>query len=432
MSAQADLFGRAAAVLPGVASNDGRARAQPRYAELHCVSNFTFLRGASSAHELCERAAKLGYAALAIADECSFAGIVRAHEAAKKLGLKLLVGTEVQPDDGPRLVLIAADHDGYTALCGMITNARRAAKKGEYRLARADLEALGDGVFALFVPRMRHATPDPADRGDAEWTQRTFGMRGRLAVELHRGAHDDARLDALLALSRDTGLEPVAAGDVHMHVRARRALQDAMTAVRLGTTVAEAGLALFPNGERHLRTREALAEVYPSALLEASAALADACAFTLDGLRYEYPHELVPQGETPASYLRRLAFEGATRRWPDGVARAVLDQIESELAIVAELRYEYFFLTVHDIVAEARRRGILCQGRGSAANSAVCFCLGITEVDPARMNMLFERFISKQRNEPPDIDVDFEHERREEVIQYLYAVSYTHLTLPTN
>ena len=393
----------------------------PRYAELHCVSNFSFLRGASSAHELFERAAKLGYDALAIADECTFAGVVRAHEAAKRFGVKLVVGTEVQPEDGPRLVLLAADHDGYTALCRMITKARRAARKGTYRLERADLEALGGGVFALLLPRMRHARADPADRDDAQWLHRVFGERARLAVELHRGAHDDARLAALLALARDTGLVPVACGDVHMHVRARRALQDALVAVRLGTTVAEAGLALFPNGERHLRARDALAEVYPEELLAESARIAAQCTFSLDALRYEYPHELVPVGETPASHLRRLTLEGAARRWPDGVAAHVSAQIEAELATVAELRYEYFFLTVHDIVAEARRRGILCQGRGSAANSAVCFCLGITEVDPAKARLLFARFLSKERNEPPDIDVDFEHERREEVLQYVYA-----------
>jgi len=409
---QRDLF---AAVPPG------SAWTPPRYAELHCVSNFTFLRGASSAHELIERAAKLGYAALAVTDECTLAGIVRAHEAAKKFGVKLIVGTEVQAEDGPRLVLLAADHDGYTAICRLVTDARRAAKKGTYRLTRAALESLGDGVFALLMPKMRHATPDPADRADAEWTRRVFGARTRLAVELHRGAHDDARLAALVALAAETGLVPVAAGDVHMHVRARRALQDALTAVRLGTTVAEAGLALFPNGERHLRNLEAIAQIYPAFLIEESVRIANACTFSLDALRYEYPHELVPPDETPTSYLRRLTLEGAARRWPEGVPPQVAAQVEHELAIVAELKYEYFFLTVHDVVAEARRLDILCQGRGSAANSAVCFCLGITEVDPAKARLLFARFLSKERNEPPDIDVDFEHERREEIIQYVYA-----------
>jgi error-prone DNA polymerase len=216
-------------------------------------------------------------------------------------------------------------------------------------------------------------------------------------------------------------LRCVASGDVHMHVRGRRALQDTLTAIRLKTTVAGAGLALYPNGERHLRRLASLERIYPAALLEESAAIAQRCRFSLDELRYEYPQELVPEGETPAGYLRRLTEEGQQTRWPEGTPAAVHAQIEHELALIAELAYEPFFLTVHDLVRFARAHGILCQGRGSAANSAVCYCLGITSVDPARMNMLFERFLSRERNEPPDIDVDFEHERREEVIQYLYA-----------
>jgi len=212
----------------------------------------------------------------------------------------------------------------------------------------------------------------------------------------------------------------VACGDVHMHRRGRRALQDTLTAIRLGTTVASAGAALYSNGERHLRTRQSLVSLYPRDLLEQTRLLAGLCHFSLDELRYEYPRELVPEGETAASYLRQLTEAGLTWRWPDGVPQAVGEQIEHELQLIGELAYEPYFLTVHDIVSFARRRGILCQGRGSAANSAVCFCLGITEVDPARMSMLFERFISRERDEPPDIDVDFEHQRREEVIQYIY------------
>ena len=257
----------------------------------------------------------------------------------------------------------------------------------------------------------------------AHWVAAVFPGRAWIAVELFARAGDPARLARCAALARAAGLPQVAAGDVHMHVRARRSLQDTLTAIRLKRPLAECGYALHPNGERHLRSRARLASIYPAELLAETVAIAQRCAFSLDELRYEYPEEIVPPGRTPASYLRQLTDEGLARRYgpatrcpPD-----VRELIEHELALIAELRYEPYFLTVHDIVAFARSRGILCQGRGSAANSAVCYALGITEVDPSRMSMLFERFISKERNEPPDIDVDFEHQRREEVMQYVYA-----------
>ncbi len=234
-------------------------------------------------------------------------------------------------------------------------------------------------------------------------------------------AGDRARLARYAELSRASGLPQVAAGDVHMHVRARRALQDTVTAIRMRKPLAECGHALHPNGERHLRSRARLATIYPPELLAETVAIARRCTFSLDELRYEYPEEIVPPGETPASHLRKLTEDGLARRYRDGVPADVRDLIEHELALIAELRYEPYFLTVHDIVAFARSKDILCQGRGSAANSAVCYALGITEVDPSRMSMLFERFISRERNEPPDIDVDFEHQRREEVMQYVYG-----------
>jgi len=385
----------------------------PRYAELHCLSNFTFLRGASHPEELVAHAHALGYAALALTDECSLAGAARAHLAAREHGLKLLVGTALALADGPRLVLLAADREGYGNLSALITRGRRAAAKGAYQLVRADLQDGLPGCLALLVP--------PATEAEARWFAGCFPGRGWLAVELHHAADDRARLAELLALARTTGLPPVASGDVHMHVRGRRALQDTLTAIRLKTTVAQAGHALFPNGERHLRPLETLARLYPPELLDESLHIAERCRFSLDELRYEYPDELVPPGMTPTARLRQLTEEGLARRYPAGVPDAVRALVGHELALIAELHYEPYFLTVHDIVAFARSRGILCQGRGSAANSAACFALGITEVDPARMSMLFERFISRERNEPPDIDVDFEHERREEVIQYLYA-----------
>jgi len=384
------------------------------YAELHCLSPFSFLRGASTARELFARAKAQGYRALAITDECSFAGIVRAHEAAQETGVPLIVGTEVRLHDGPHLVLLAESLRGYQALCGLITLGRRSAKKGTYHLTRANVEHLPD-VLTLWVP---DKTPLPAD---GAWLVRHFPQRAWLAVELHHGSHDATRLRDLLALAQSLGLPAVAAGDVHMHVRARRRLQDTMTAIRHRVTVAQAGGFLFPNGERHLRTRRALAAIYPADLLDETIRIAERCRFSLTELTYTYPHELVPEGETAASWLRTLTERGQARRWPQGTPTPVAAQIEKELALIAELNYESYFLTVEDIVRFARSRGILCQGRGSAANSAVCFALGITEVDPARSNALFERFISKERNEPPDIDVDFEHERREEVIQYIYT-----------
>ncbi len=400
------------------------------YAELHCLSNFSFLRGASHPEELVERAEQLGYAAIAITDECSVAGVVRAHTAARNRPIKLIIGTELRLVDGLRCVLLATNRRGYAQLCRLITRGRRAAQKGEYRLVREDFARAGvcaqapavdagaqivDDCLCLWLPGSR---PDPAE---ARWLAEVFPGRSWIAVELLTTGRDRRRLESLQSLGRELGLPLVAAGDVHMHARSRRALQDVLTATRIGTPVDRAGFALFPNGERSLRPLPRLAELYPSALLAATLEIAARCAFSLDDLRYEYPREIVPEGYTPAGWLRHLTERGKRDRWPQGAPETVERMVAHELGLIEELRYEAYFLTVHDIVRYARSRGILCQGRGSAANSAVCFCLGITEVDPARMSLLFERFISRERNEPPDIDVDFEHERREEVIQYLYA-----------
>jgi error-prone DNA polymerase len=422
------------------------------YAELHCASSFSFLRGASQPEELVARAARLGYRALAITDECSVAGVVRAHMALKDLvkegtdhGLRLIVGSEVTLACGTRLVLLARDRLGYAALSRLITRGRRAAEKGAYLLTRADLDDLPEArVVTLWVPSAAGPAgmpprEDPAvtsprvlpqggtsvieaqGASSGRWVRERFGAHAALAIELHAAGDDRARCAALMALGARLGLRCVAAGGALMHSRGRRALADTLTAIRLGRPVADCGHALAPSGERHLRPREALAKRYPPELLAESVALAARCRFSLDELRYEYPEELTPPGLTPAAHLRRLTEQGLRRRWPLGPPPEVVAQVEHELALIGELGYEAYFLTVHDLVAFARRQGILCQGRGSAANSAVCYCLGITEVDPGRMSMLFERFISKERNEPPDIDVDFEHERREEVIQYLYA-----------
>ena len=390
----------------------------PAYAELHCLSNFSFQRGASTAKELFERAHKLGYRALAITDECTLAGIVRAHEAAIATGLALIVGSEFRLVCGIKLVLLATDHSGYSAICRLITSARRAAEKGEYRLGRVDFPETIGGVVALWIPDQTELTASTL--ADASWFKTRFPKRAWIAVELHQSPGDAERFAALRDLSFASGLPMVATGDVHMHERARRALQDVLTAVRHRCSVREAGYRLLVNGERHLRPLSAIARLYPQELMEESLHISDLCTFSLNHLKYEYPHELVPKGRTSSDFLRELTEAGMRVRWPTGESPAVRAQIEYELAMIAELKYEPYFLTVQDIVRFARERKILCQGRGSAANSAVCYALGVTEVDPARGNLLFERFISRERNEPPDIDIDFEHERREEVIQYIY------------
>ncbi|MEZ5462268.1 error-prone DNA polymerase [Dokdonella sp.] len=512
----------------------------PDYAELHALSNFSFQRGASSADELFERAARLGYSALAITDECSLAGIVRALEASEATGVALIVGTEVQLDEGLKLVLLASTQAAYSAICQLITTGRRRSVKGEYLLNRSDVETLHEDVLVLWVPQRLPCsstrltpeppeaplppgeglgrgsdtcgmselaaspyphppcrtpspegrrnvseqpsstraslsaaeaplppgeglgrgsdtcgmsefaaspyphppcrTPSPEGRGNvseqpsstraslaaneaaATWISEHFDGRAWIAVELHRGADDDAHLARLQELGHRHALPLVASGDVHMHARGRRALQDALTAIRLGCTVAEAGHALFPNGERHLRRREDLATLYPHELLAETGRIAARCRFRLRGINYVYPHELVPAGARAIDHLRALTLAGARRRWPHGIPRQVSRQLEHEFTLIEQLGYEHFFLTVEDIVrwARAQQPPILCQGRGSSANSAVCYCLGITAVDPEHGNLLFERFLSIERKEPPDIDVDFEHERREEVIQYVF------------
>jgi len=390
------------------------------YVELHALSNFSFLRGASQPEELIAQARHLNYRGLALTDECSLAGVVRAHVAAKRHGLPLIIGTELTCIDGLKLVVLATDRASYGAMSRLISRARRATVKGRYALARADLEDALGGCLIIWLPRADRALP-PSHEEDGRWLRERFPGRLWLGVELLTGGFDVRRLQLLEALGKTLELPTVAAGDVHMHRRSRRALQDVLTAIRLNTPLQSLGFAVFPNGERCLRPLQRLRELYPAPLLAQTLEIAERCTFKLDELRYEYPEEIVPAGATPTSHLRVLTEQGCRERWPAGVPPAVRKNIEHELRLIAELKFEPFFLTVHDIVQEARSRKILCQGRGSAANSTVCYCLGITEVDPSRMAMLFERFISKERNEPPDIDVDFEHERREEVIQYIYG-----------
>ena len=410
----------------------------PAYAELYSLSNFSFLRAASFPEELVEQAHELGYSALALCDECSLSGIVRAHVAAKQRGLKLLIGSVLElrvatPQAAEsrhaefsesisdlRLVLLARTRRGYGQLSHLISCARRAAAKGGYWVDRQMVEDnLPEECFALWLPHWADAAERHACQ--AAWLQRIFGTNLRLGVQLHLQGDDRGELRRMTQLGNRFGITLCAAGGVLMHEPSRRVLLDTLAAIRLGRALDKLGYAGEPNNERHLRDRARLAKLYPPALLAETVSLADACDFSLDELRYEYPRELVPPQYTPSGWLRELTEAGIRERWPQGVSPKVRNLIEHELGLVKELGYEHYFLTVHDIVAFARRERILCQGRGSAANSAVCYCLGITEVDPARVDVLFERFISKERDEPPDIDVDFENSRREEVIQYIYA-----------
>ncbi|MGQ7247696.1 error-prone DNA polymerase [Halomonas sp. V046] len=384
------------------------------YAELHCLSNFTFLKGASHPHELVRRAAELGYRALAVTDECSVGGVVRAWEAAREYGLALIVGAEFRLGDDV-LVVLAQGRLGYARLCQLITLGRRRASKGNYRLDWSDLDALDDCLL-LYRPG------DCLDqaRGRIRWLQTAYAGRCWMMVQRHYVANEALRLDAQVALATSLNMPMVATGNVVMHVPARKRLQDVLTALRHRVTVQQAGYRLEANAERCLRSLERLSQCFPRHLLEESLVIAERCRFDLGELRYEYPEELVPAGHTPTSWLESRVREGERRRFPDGTPADIARQIDHELSLIAKLSYEPFFLTIEDIVAFARQRGILCQGRGSAANSVVCYCLYITEVDPRQVQLLFERFISEERDEPPDIDVDFEHERREEVIQYIY------------
>jgi len=418
----------------------------PGYAELHCRSNFSFLTGASRPEELVERAARLGYSALAITDECSLAGVVRAYAHVKKeqLPLHLIVGSEIQlrqaqaagqREAGPlhaRLVLLAQSRRGYGNLSHWITVARRRAEKGSYLAHPSDLEGKVPNApmlaglpdcMALLVAR-----PDqPFEQlfAHAMWLKSWFQERAAIAIELLNRPGDAVLRDTVQQVALLTGLPIVAAGDVLMHLRSRKPLQDALAATRLGRPVADCGFALASNGEQHLRSRTRLAAAYRPEWLAQTLKIAAGCCFSLGELKYEYPREIVPPGETPTSHLRHLTEAGMAKRFPpskfpEGVPAKTRATIEHELALIAQLEYEPYFLTVADIVRWARAQGILCQGRGSAANSLVCYCLEVTEVDPERATLLFERFISAERNEPPDIDIDFEHQRREEVIQYIY------------
>ncbi|WP_297832617.1 error-prone DNA polymerase [Pseudomonas sp.] len=404
----------------------------PDYAELQCSSHFSFLKGASAPELLVVRAYQLGYKAIAVTDECSFAGVVRAHLAAKELGLHLVIGSqmEITPEDGSppfSLLILATNRNGYGNLSELITVGRMRAEKGTYQIRPRDIAApVGDLVHLRGLPDCQFvllpkycANYEEVER-QAAWLVQCAPGRARIALTLHHRNRDIKHRLLVHSISDEFSMPVVATGDVMMHIRSYKPLHDTVTAIRHGIPVAQCGYRLPPNAEQHLRSRLRLGNLYPRETLDETVRLAQLCNFSLDELRYEYPHELVPEGETPTSYLRKESYIGAHWRFPQGIPANVQAQLEHELGIIADLRYEPYFLTVFDIVRFARSQQILCQGRGSAANSAVCYCLGVTEVDPSRGTLLFERFMSKERDEPPDIDIDFEHQRREEVLQYVY------------
>ncbi len=439
----------------------------PRYAELSVTTNFSFLRGASHPEEMVEEAVRLGHSAAAISDGHTFAGIVRAHVAAKEVGIPLAVGARVdvgrdetqrrrdEVDDTPfpphpftpSLLLYATSRDSYGRLSRLLTLGKRRAVKGECRVSLGEVIEHGTGLLAVVLPpsaagwdvraldemgeleSRRHASTRVP--GEDEFVSALRYLRGvfdddrlSLAVAREFGADDRGHLRRLAAMGADAGVPLVAVNHAHYHTPERRPLQDALACIRMGCTVEEAGLRLAPHAERHLKNPSdmgALFAGYPRALERTALITGRAAAFSLDELKYQYPEETCPAGSTPLRHLTDLAWQGARERYPRGVPDKVKGLVEHELKLIEELNYAPYFLTVHDLVVFARSKRILCQGRGAAANSAVCYCLGVTSVDPERIDLLFERFVSRERNEPPDIDIDFEHERREEAIQYLYG-----------
>jgi error-prone DNA polymerase len=440
------------------------ARSSYAYAELDVKTNFSFLCGASHADELVYRAAELGYRAIGITDVNTLAGVVRAHEAAKEVGLKLLVGSRLTFSDAPDLLVWASNRAGYARLCRMLTLGKRRAEKGECDLRLEDFLNDNEGLVAaveggegkgriedgeswgLQIANCKLQTGDGGNANDVDSRllsicnlhfsicnpqfppsqlrslRSSLGSRLSLIAACSYGSDDSSHLRRLDELSRLYHIPLLATNAVHYHDPSRRMLQDVLTCVRHGCTIQEAGFRLFPNGERYLKSPRQMHRLfadYPQALRR-GLEIAEQCDFQLDSLRYEYPDELVPAGKSPIDHLSDLAWSGAAEHYPAGIPQKVRDLLNHELKLIAQLKFEAYFLTVHDLVRYARSRGILCQGRGSAANSAVCFCIGVTSVNPVEVDLLFERFMSAARNEPPDIDVDFEHERREEVIQYIY------------
>ena len=390
----------------------------PRYAELQCASHFSFLRGASGCDELFAQAAACGLEALAITDINSVAGIVRAHEAAKATGVRLIVGCRLQLTDGAHLLVYPTDRPAYSRLCRLLTLGKGRAGKGACHLDWSDVADHAEGLIATLV----------ADQADSACRRRLtalsgiFGADAYCALTLRRRPRDQMRLHQLSELAVGLGVKTVVTNDVLYHHPDRRILQDVLTCIREGCTIDDVGFKRERSADRHLKRAAEMHRLFPRHpdALRRTLEIADRCRFSLDELAYQYPKEAALPGLTPQQALEQLTWEGAAARYPDGLPDKVRASLRHELTLIQALGYAPYFLTVNSIVRFARSRDILCQGRGSAANSAVCFVLGITSIDPGRNDLLFERFVSQERKEPPDIDVDFEHERREEVIQWVY------------
>ncbi|MDH5912935.1 error-prone DNA polymerase [Vibrio splendidus] len=387
-----------------------------QYSELFCQSNYSFLEGASHAEELVLQADFLRYKALAVTDECSVAGVVKVHSAIKqhKLSLKQIVGSMFWLNEECQVVLLCPNRTAYAELCRIITNARRRSSKGHYQLSEWDIMS-AKHCFILWLPQQKNE-----DAHWGQWLSQHHSGRLWIGLQRHLKQTDQQYIDYCVELSQHHHLPITACGGVLMHNANRLPLQHSLTAIKYQKPITEVGSHLLANAERCLRSINKLSRIFKAEWLEESNRISELCEFELNSLRYEYPSELIPQGETPMSYLRMLVERGKQARFPQGVPSNIQQIIDKELRLIGGLNYPFFFLTIHDIVMFAKSQGILYQGRGSAANSVVCYCLEITSVDPRQISVLFERFISKERDEPPDIDVDFEHERREEVIQYIY------------
>ncbi|MCQ3829338.1 error-prone DNA polymerase [Microbulbifer elongatus] len=390
-----------------------------QYAELFCQSNFSFLQGASHPQELVAAAHKLGYRAIAITDECSMAGVVRAYAELEKLQaegsqLKLLCGSFFRlEEESQQVVLLATDKAAYSEICQLISTSRLRAEKGQYQTFIPDLLNHCKHALCLWLPGSEPFTL-PAT------LKQHFGKRLYIALRHHLLPGENCRQQQLLRFAEYHGLPLVATNAVLMHSRSRKPLQDVLNANYHNCTLDQLGYRLQQNAERYLRSLPEIAALYPQRAIDNTLKIAEQCTFSLKELQYHYPSEVLASNKTASEYLRELVETGVHTRWPQGPEARIRQQIETELALIAELQYEHYFLTIYDIVQYARKQHILYQGRGSAANSVVCYCLFITEIDPHKIGLLFERFISRERNEPPDIDVDFEHERREEIIQYIY------------
>jgi error-prone DNA polymerase len=389
-----------------------------RYAELQCTSHFSFLRGASSCEELFDEAARLGIEALAITDRNSLAGIVRAHEAAKATGVRLITGCRLDLTDGMSILVYPTDRPAYARLCRLLSLGKKRGGKAHCHLDWPDVVAYGEGLIAMLIPDEADETCELRLRRLAE----AFGDRAYLALTLRRRPNDALRLYELSNLAARVGVPTIVTNDVLFHVPARRILQDVVTCIRHNCTIDEAGFRRERHADHYLKPPEEMARLfgrYPEALAR-TIDIAARCRFSLDELAYQYPKERTMPGLTPQQALEKLTFEGAAARYPEGVPDKVVAALTHELCLIEKLGYAPYFLTVNAIVRFARSQDILCQGRGSAANSAVCYVLGITSIDPERNDLLFERFVSEERREPPDIDVDFEHERREIVMQWVF------------